>query len=269
MNSDIRLSEIIIYPIKSLAGISLLNSQVNPEGLKQDRLMMLVDDNSLFITQRKFPQLALLNIELISSGIVVSMSDSSSIEINEESFSEEKTDVRIWKDNCIAFVANTEINLWFSRFLNISVRLIKYDHSYPRAIDQDFSKPDDIVSFADGFPLLVISQSSLDDLNSQLDMPVSMKNFRPNLVVKGCAAFTEDSWKKIKIGEIVFDAVKLCGRCIMTTVDPQHGKRSQDGEPYQTLSKYREIEGNVCFGMNLIPRDKGMLSTGETIRITD
>ncbi|MCF6193506.1 MAG: MOSC domain-containing protein [Kangiellaceae bacterium] len=269
MNNDVSLSEIIIYPIKSLAGISLSNSEVNLEGLKQDRMMMLVDDSGLFITQRKFPQLALLNVASTALGIKVSMPDSSSVEIEEESFLEEKIDVRIWKDNCVAFVASNEINLWFSQFLTISVRLIKYDHSNPRATDQEYSKPGDIVSFADGFPLLVIAQSSLDDLNRKLDIAVSMKNFRPNLVVNDSDAFAEDKWKQVKIGEVVFDAVKMCSRCIMTTVNPHNGRRSEDGEPYKTLSGYREISGKVCLGMNLIPRNKGILSLGESIQLID
>ena len=265
--NNIQLTEIIIYPIKSLAGISLSEAQVNRSGLKQDRMMMLVDDNGLFISQRKFSQLALLKVELTTAGIKVSMPDSSSIEIHKASFSEDKIDVKIWNDHCVVFVAINEVNLWFSEFLGRSVRLIKYDDSNPRPTDPAYSNQDDIVSFADGFPILVISQSSLDDLNSKLDKPVSMKNFRPNLVVKDCEAFAEDNWQHIKIGDINFDAVKLCSRCIMTTVDPLNGKRDQQGEPYKTLSQYREIEGKVCLGMNLISRSRGALSIGDSVQV--
>jgi len=260
------LSEISIYPIKSLAGVSLSKSEVYPEGLKRDRMMMLVDENGLFISQRKFPQLALLKVALTATGVKISMPDSNSIEIGDASFLEDKMDVRIWSDHCVTFVAIGEINLWFSQFLDAPVRLIKYDNKNPRATDPKYSNQNDIVSFADGFPLLIISQASLDDLNSKLDEPVSMRNFRPNLVVNNCEAFAEDSWNRIKIGAITFEAVKLCSRCIMTTVNPLSGKKSERGEPYKTLSQYRLIEGKVCLGMNLIPRNKGLIAVGDTLR---
>ncbi len=259
------LTEIIIYPIKSLAGIYLEQAIVKPTGLQDDRMMMLVDDNGLFISQRKYPQLALLGVEMEDGIVTVTQPDGNFITITNTSFDSQNIGVKVWKDDCSGIVAANATNLWFSQFLSISVRLIKYDKQNPRVTDPDYSKAGDIVSFADGFPLLVISQASLDDLNSRLNLPVTMRNFRPNIVISGCDAYSEDGWQKIRLGKVIFDAAKLCGRCIMTTVDPITGKRSLDHQPFKTLSQYREKNGQVNFGMNLIPRSEGKAKIGDSI----
>jgi len=268
------LSEIIIYPIKSLAGISLEQSKVNPEGLMADRMMMLVDEHGLFITQRTSPRLALLNVTMSENTIRVARPDGNFVLISEASFSNQTINVRIWKDDCSGSVATSSINAWFSQFLGVRVQLIKYDRQNPRATDPEYANENDIVSFADGFPLLVISQASLDDLNQKLNVSVTMKNFRPNIVVAssimdGADAYAEDHWRRIKLGAIIFDAVKLCSRCILTSVDPKTGRRREDREPLKTLSEYRKINGQVCFGMNLIPRSKGEIRIGDRLEIIE
>ncbi len=264
---EITLTGVRIYPVKSLAGIRLEQANVQPQGLQDDRLFMLVDENGLLITQRKYPQLALLKTQMIDQGIRIDTSNFSPLIIAEKDFLNETALVKIWQDECVGIVASEQVNQWFSQYLDSSVRLIKYNQKAPRAIDPNYSSPNDIVSFADGFPLLVISDASLQDLNSKLETPVTMTNFRPNIIVDGCEAFAEDDWKQIRIGEVVFDAVKRCSRCVFTTVNPETGVKSNNGQPLKTLSQYRKADGGVLFGMNLIPRSKGIIRVNDKLEI--
>lgn len=265
-----QLTEIYIYPVKSLVGDSLKQSQVTPLGLKNDRLMMLVDDNGLFISQRKDPQLALIKVTFNEQGIIFNaphLADpkQQTIHLELKDFTHKKVPVEVWGDHCFGYEAPTEINQWFSHYLNKNVRLINYSHETPRPSDPEFSKAGDVVSFADGFPLLLIGENSLNDLNDRLEQPVTMQSFRPNLVVDGIEAFAEDDWQQIKIGDVVFDLVKPCSRCVLTTVDPKTGIRRSDGEPLKTLAKYRRAAGGVIFGMNLIPRNQGTISINDKV----
>jgi uncharacterized protein YcbX len=256
-----KLTSINIHPVKSLAGISVNSAQVNPYGLLNDRNMMLVDDNGIFISQRKYPQMALIKTKLLNNVLTVSAPNMSEITLNE--FSHRSILVDVWGDACHGFVAQEKINQWFSQYLDFSVKLVKYDHQQPRVTDPQYSQANDIVSFADGFPLLVISQASLDDLNTRLNTPVTMKHFRTNLVIDGCEAYAEDNFKNLKIGNIEFEAVKPCSRCVLTTVNPKTGIKSSDTEPLRTLSQYRKTDKGVIFGMNLIPRGKGSIKLGD------
>lgn len=269
MPDNISLTGIRTYPVKSLAGILQESIEVQPQGLKDDRLYMLVDENGLFITQRKYPQLALIKVQQVAYGFSFFVENQLILTIEDSNFQMETLKVKIWNDECVGLVANEKVNQWFSQFLGFPVKLIKYNHQAPRPIDPLFSQPKDIVSFADGFPLLVISQASLNDLNSKLELPVSMNNFRPNIIVNGCDAYAEDNWKQIRIGEVVFDAVKRCSRCVLTTVDPKTGIKSDKGQPLKTLSQYRKEDGGVLFGMNLIPRSKGLIRINDNLEIIE
>ena len=242
-------------------------AEVTPIGLANDRLMMLVDDSGKFITQRTHPSLALIDVAMNHQGISLSTDSQGQLNIHSGSFQTNQQQVEVWGDICQANQASNEINQWFSEFLGFSASLVAYQENKPRPVDKDYAQAGDNVSFADGFPLLVISQSSLDDLNSRLVEPVTMRNFRPNLVVKGCEAYAEDSWQQIKVGEIIFDAVKPCSRCVLTTVNPKTGIKREDKEPLKTLSQYRRAPGGVMFGMNLIPRSTGRIELGNKVEI--
>lgn len=261
------LSNIIVYPIKSLAGINLVESKVEGSGLARDRMLMLVDENGLFITQRKYPSLAIVDVRFAGDIIIVSAPGKHDLIIEASFFNSEKMHVTVWKDNCTSLVANSDINHWFSDFLEKKVYLVKYDESTPRKTDPEFSIEGDSVSFADGFPVLLISNPSLYELNLRLDTAVTMNNFRPNIVVNGGIPFQEDSWNQIQIGEVKFDLVKRCSRCILTTINPRTGKRSLDGQPLKELSSYRKGTEGVMFGMNLIPRSSGSVRYNDKIVI--
>jgi uncharacterized protein len=261
------LSDIRIYPVKSLAGFSLNDALVTRFGLQSDRMLMLVDEDGIFISQRKYPQLALLQTQLDAHAVQVSSPGRGAIKIDVTQFNGNAVAVEVWGDRCYGRVAIPSVNQWFSDFLGFSVRLISYDQQKARASDPKYSKLNDVVSFADGFPLLVISEASLEDLNSRLDKAVSMASFRPNLVVSGCEAYAEDTWTQLKIGEVEFAAVKTCSRCVLTTVDPLTGEKRADGEPLKTLSRYRRAPGGVMFGMNLIPRSTGQIRVNDRVEI--
>ena len=276
-----KLSDIRIYPVKSVAGEQQTSAIVDRMGLKGDRRLMLINKESQFVTQRRFPQMALIQAKLINNQLLINAPNQPELTVslpNEESnqtqlnksesdFEQISSSVIVWQDNCAGFIAKSPINQWFSDFIGTEVRLVSYDQNNPRPSDPTYSHQDDIVSYADGFPLLVISQASLDDLNSRLDTPVPMVSFRPNIVVSGCQPYAEDRWKMLKVGEVEFEAVKTCSRCVLTTVDPNTGIKRDDGQPLKQLSQYRRAPGGVMFGMNLIPRSSGKIKIGDQVEI--
>ncbi|WP_444996986.1 MOSC domain-containing protein [Aliikangiella sp. IMCC44359] len=259
------LSNISIYPVKSLGRIQLDQAEVTVLGLKNDRTMMLVDEKKMFITQRKYPQLALIQTQQSNDALLINAPNMPALKVKPSDFETTPTQITIWKDLCHGYLANQSINQWFSQYLGFPVQLVNYAHKHPRKTDPIYSQENDYVSFADGFPLLVISQASLDDLNSRLEQPISMARFRPNLVIENCTAYAEDSWKSLKIGNVTFEAVKTCSRCILTTVDPETGIKSDNGEPLKTLSQYRRTDNGIIFGMNLIPRTTGSIKLGDPV----
>lgn len=268
-----KLSEINIYPVKSLTGFSLEQSVVERQGLAKDRLLMLVDKNGLFITQRKHHRLALVSTQINDNVITVKAPDCSNLHLKQSSFTLTSQLVTLWKDECYVLVANEKINQWFSNYLKIEVKLVKYVKEHPRQSDHRYSSKNDIVSFADGYPLLVISRASLDDLNLKLTQQskptVTLSHFRANIIVDGSDAFAEDDWKVIKIGDVIFDAVKPCSRCILTTIDPTTGEKNMEREPLNTLAQYRKVAGGVMFGMNLIPRREGVITLNDKVFILE
>ncbi len=262
------LSEINIYPIKSLGGISLTESVIEEKGLQYDRRWMLVDENGDFLSQREHPRMATFKMSLTENGLGVTH-DNDHLEIPFEPLSKEKIKVRIWNDVTDAVPYPEEINVWFSRHLAKNCRLVKMQEETRREVDPEYAirQNRDVVSFADGYPFLLIGENSLHDLNSRLDQPIPMNRFRPNLVVSGTEPFEEGNWKQVRIGETVFHSVKPCARCVMTTIDQNTGL-SNAPEPLKTLSKYRLVRKNgkskILFGENLIAE-----APGKTIRLRD
>ncbi|AWG20297.1 hypothetical protein FFWV33_01530 [Flavobacterium faecale] len=263
----LQLSQIWIYPIKSLAGISLQQSQVTSRGLEFDRRWMLVDDAGVFVTQRNFPEMVLFKTAIKDGFLEVSHpSTASNVTI---SLSNTKKGPAIssmvWEDEVQAIVEDENIAKWFSAILRFSVRLVYMPDESHRKVDPRYAiESDNITSLSDGYPFLIIGQSSLDDLNSRLKEPVSIQRFRPNFVFQGGVAYEEEGWKNFTIGNQQFQGVKPCGRCVMISVDPEKGIVSGK-EPLATLSKYKMEGNNVIFGQNLIAKDSGLVTVGEKI----
>lgn len=260
------LSEINIYPIKSLADISLQSSEVEERGLRYDRRWVLVDESNTFFTQRDFPEMALIKVEIENSGLKLhhKRKNIEPINVPFDFNHSRKNKVFIWDDTVTGEFYNQVIDDWFSEILGIKCHLVKMPESTQRVVDKKYAK-DKIVSFADGYPFLIIGQSSLDDLNSRMLTPLPMNRFRTNFVFTGGKPFEEDDWKKFKIGEVILEAVKPCARCVITTTDQETAERAP--EPLFTLSKFRKVGNEVMFGMNVVCHSTGSVKVGDEIEL--
>lgn len=267
------LSEINIYPIKSLGGISLKSARVENCGLQFDRRWMLVDENNKFITQREFPKMATIGVELLRTGLTVSFGNKS-LEIPFVTDAKETSRVKIWSSRCRAKLYGKEINDWFSDVLQKDCSLVWMPEETTRKVNYFYAvHQTDAVSFADGYPILLVGENSLKDLNARLETLVPMNRFRPNLVVSGAKAFAEDGWKQIKIGSAFFHVIKPCGRCVITTIDQTSGVK-QGIEPLKTLASYRvpkrNVKKKILFGQNLIAENIGeILNVGDRIEVIE
>jgi uncharacterized protein YcbX len=256
------LSEINIYPVKSLKGIPLESAVVEERGFQFDRRWMLVDAGGWFFTQREVPRMATVKIDVGVDGMKASR-NGSSIDVPLEAGTGEIAEVTVWNDTVTAEYYPQEIHRWFTDALGVECRLVQMGDSR-RPIEREYAvTPGDVVSFADAYPFLLIGEGSLADLNSRLADPVPMNRFRPNLVVAGSGPFEEDTWKRIRIGSTEFHVVKPCARCVLTTVDQVRGEKTGK-EPLATLSAYRNRDGKVLFGQNLIADE-----SGGTVRVGD
>jgi len=263
------VTEINIYPIKSTRRISLAESTVLKRGLAWDRRWMLVDSKGHFITARKYPRLATVTTQLTTDTLKVCVREMPDLSIPlEPPEAGETRQVTIWRDQCTAMDYGPDYDRWFSEYLGLECHLVRMRNTDVRAVNPDYGVGGDEVSFADSFPLLLISEASLADLNNRLDNPVSMRRFRPNIVVSGCDAFDEDHWQRLRIGDLEFAGAKACSRCIFTTIDPETGEKDPDREPLRTLGTYRtREEGGIYFGQNLIPRSVGTIHVGDPVSI--
>lgn len=264
----IELSALTYFPIKACRGFDVTESNVERMGLEHDRRMMVVTPEGGFLTQREYPKLALVTPMLKNDSLTLSAPDFDSIHFNVQK-SGTPWPVNIWKSLGVhAIDQGEETAAWFSDWLGISVRLVHVADGYQRALNAEYAiNPDDHTGFADGYPILIISEESLQDLNSKLDSPLPMNRFRPNIVVKGTEAFAEDTWKRIRIGEIEIALVKPCARCVVTTIDKETLAKSK--EPLKTLESYRKHPLGAIFGMNAIPLNTGRLALGMNVEILE
>ena len=248
--SNLRLSGIYRYLVKSLAGESLEQVPVDDFGLQMDRRWMLVDNEGVFLSQRELPRMALIKPRLTPEGLLLQAPEKSDLAVMQPPIESERVKVKVWNDRCAAQLVDPQADAWLSDYLGRTCRLVYMPDESVRRVDQRYARPEDRAAFSDGFPLLLISQASLDDLNSRLGEPLPMSRFRPNLVVEGCTPYAEDEWKKIRIGELSLRVVKPCSRCKITTVDPYTSETG--AEPLKTLAGYRRRGKQVYFGQNLI-----------------
>lgn len=260
------LQSLHIYPIKSTAGISLSNSWVDDFGLSFDRRFVITDENGRFITARTQPTLCLIKVSITEKGLVLIAPDMPALHIHYQALSQTYKNISVWKDDINAQYGHADYDLWFSQYLQMPCQLMYFGEQSQRLVHQSNKQ----VAFADGYPLLLISQASLDDLNSKvppkLNSPISMSQFRPNIVVNDCDAFAEDTWQHIRIGEVEFELTKPCSRCIFTTVNPESAEKHPQQEPLNTLKNYRQVEnGNVMFGQNLVALNQGSIKQGDKI----
>ena len=267
--SSPQLSQINIFPVKSTGGISLSTSWVEKQGLSFDRRFMLALSDGSMVTARTHPSMVLIKSSLLADGIVFTAPASIKLpplKLHYADFKMQDTPAQVWKDNFPAFTTTDQANDWFSQYLNQRVELLFTGKQSQRVR----TKLGHNVSFADGYPVLVISEESLEELNRRSREQHSMDQFRTNLVVSGGEPFAEDSWKRIRIGEVEFESVKPCMRCILTTVDTNNGQFRPTKEPLNTLSQFRADEqGGVYFGQNLVALNEGMIHQGDEIEVLE
>jgi uncharacterized protein len=264
------LSEINIYPVKSLKGISLNEAMVEDRGLRHDRRWMLVDEKNQFLTQREFPVMARISVAFESDRFKVGIDDRS-LEVPLNPSTDEFHTAKIWASTARSEFYPGEVDRWFSEALGTECRLAAMPEGAHREVNPVYAvrRFKDAVSFADGYPFMVLTEASLDDLNSRLAKPVPMNRFRPNFVVADAEAFAEDTWKIIRIGATVFHVVKPSERCVITTIDQDRGEKTGN-EPLRTLSIYRNFKGKVLFGQNLIAENAGgIVKVGDTLQVLE
>ncbi|RFZ84589.1 MOSC domain-containing protein [Mucilaginibacter terrenus] len=264
----LNISGLYIYPIKSLGGIKVNSAVLTDRGLEHDRRWMLVDENNRFLSQRENIQMALLKASLVSDGIKVTYTpEGTSVVIPFKPITQTPVDVTIWDDKCMAHLVSTELDTWFSSKLGIDSRLVYMPDDSLRQTDLRYTDEGAITSFSDAYPMLIIGQSSLDDLNNRLDEPLPMDRFRPNIVFTGGEPYSEDMMKHIRINGIDLFGVKLCARCVMTTVDQVTGQKGK--EPLKTLAKYRLRNNKIYFGQNLVYLGNGKLNVGDELQVIE
>ncbi len=263
------LSAIFIYPVKALGAISLVEAIVTPRGLQHDRRFMVVDAHHQFLTQRDHPKMATVWVEIDAGQLIFSAPDVDSISFALTPKELPTRTVKVWASHVRAQTVSAQADQWLSDYLGADVRLVYMPDSTERRIHPAYAKNNEVVSFADGFPLLILSAASLEDLNARIvkngGNAVPMNRFRPNLVVSGCDAYAEDRLGDVVIGDALFRAVKPCARCQVTTTDQASGV-VRGPEPLQTLGGYRDSAGGVMFGMNLIPVTLTTVRVGDAVR---
>ena len=263
--NDLRLSEIWIYPIKSLGGIRLPSARVMPKGLQYDRRWMLIDEAGVFITQRIHSNMALFKLSLTDQQFTFQFKNEFIHLPVDAPVSSNLIKATIWDDTVEVYEVLGDYSSWFSQFLGMKCRLVSFPEDNRRPVDEKYRIGDDQVSLADGYPFLIIGQSSLDDLNGKLEKLVPMNRFRPNFVFTGGKPFEEDTWRNFRIGKNRFTGVKPCGRCTLITVDQETADRAN--EPLATLSTFRRTNNKVNFGQNLIAIDYYEIHDGDEIEL--
>jgi hypothetical protein len=260
-----KISALYYYPIKSCKGVSVERIALDARGFAHDRRLMVVDSAYQFLTQREQARMALIEPRLQSETLTLNAPGVSPLTLTLTQAST-RVEVVIWRDRCIAIDQGETVSCWLSDFLGESCRLVYFADDVVRQCDQTYAlRATDQVGFADGFPLLLTSEASLTDLNRRLDTPLPMNRFRPNLVVSGCEPYAEDTWRHIRINGIVFDVVKPCARCVITTTHQETAERGR--EPLRTLATYRDWQGKATFGQNVIHTALGCLHVGDEIEV--
>ena len=262
MSSVFVVKEIYIYPIKSLAGISCNNAKAEEMGFENDRRWMLIDADNQMITQREHRIMSQFYPKISEGKISVTFQDHKH-EFTIDEHLENALDVNVWDDKSEVVEVNQTTSEWFSKHLGFECKLVKILKTGKRKHESSKLKETFNVSLADGYPYLMIGTESLDFLNEKLDEKITIKRFRPNILINTKNAHEEDNFDTFKIGEVQFKNIKPCGRCVMVNNDPENGKLKK--EPLKTLSKYRNVNNSVLFGTNIVSLNSGIISVGDEL----
>jgi uncharacterized protein len=260
------VSGINIYPIKSLGGIQLKNSEVGLKGLKFDRRYVLVDENGVFVSQRSIPEMCLFHTSILENGFeIINTQNTKKLTIPFELIEGEELMVKVWDDNIRCFVASDDVNDWFSENFGMKLRLCYQPDDSIRNTDPRYSSNEnDQTSLSDGYPILIISEESIEELNKQCPEQIDIKRFRPNIVIKGLPAFGEDELGRIIINGVEMLGVKKCARCQVINIDFETGKLGK--EPLQSMKDFRKLGNKILLGINIIARSSGYINVGDFIK---
>jgi uncharacterized protein YcbX len=260
------LCELNVYPVKSCAGIPLQTTPLGHRGVPGDRGWMVVDPAGRFVSQRSDPLLSQIRVRLESERVVLEASGLSPLALS-PAMPGRAVQVTIWNDTCPAMDAGDDAAAWLEQHLGRPVRLVQMDGAFERRPNPEWTSIGQL-SFADAYPVLVISRGSLEDLNRRLPAPLRMNRFRPNLVVEGCAPFEEDRWRRIRVGGAILRLVKPCDRCATTTVEQETAAVGR--EPLRTLATFRRWDhGGVIFGQNAVVEVAGPVRVGDSVEVLE
>jgi len=272
---DAIVSALWVYPVKSCKGIAVDRCAVDLRGLRSDRRWMIIDDQGVFVTQRTAPRLALVRVVLDADTLEMRAPEGGALRVPTAlPPSSPRRRVRIWRDEVDAVDCGPDAARWISHWLGQPASLVFMPDDVRRQVKPAYALPDDIVGFADSFPLLIASTSSLGDLNARISAgspngapALPMDRFRPNVVESDCAPWAEDTWKRISLGGLTVRVAKPCERCVITTTDQETAARGV--EPLRTLAKFRRRDNDVLFAQNAVPDAPGSIAVGDAVTVLE
>lgn len=261
----IGVSQLHVHPVKSLRGLQLSHALATPSGLAYDRAFMVTEPDGTFITARQFPEMVLFTPALLPDGLFITAPNGEQALVRYADFITTPQPTEVWGTHFTARIAPEKINQWLGGYFKRPVQLRWVGDAPSRRVKRF---PEIPLGFADGYPYLLVNESSFQALRQRCNAGIQLIQFRPNIVVTGADAFAEDSWQTLRIGAVTFDMVKPCSRCVLTTVSTERGRKHPSGEPLATLQSFRTADnGDVDFGQNMIARQSGIIRVGDRVEI--
>jgi uncharacterized protein len=265
------ISQLFIFPVKSLSGISVSTSEVTNRGLKFDRRWMIVDKNNQFLTLREYPKMALLDVEITEEGLTIKSRENSEIPLKIPFITKTNTleNVTIWNATVQAKPVKNEADMWLSYMLDGDCKLVYMPDESMRPVDttSGYHPKGKFTSFSDAYPFLLLGEASMEDLNARSEKQFSIQRFRPNIVFSGGSSYQEDNFENFTINNVNFTGLENCARCKIPNVNPETGILDADNEPLKTLSKYRLRNKNLEFGRNIVHDGTGIISIGDELKL--
>ncbi|MEQ5729786.1 YcbX family protein [Providencia alcalifaciens] len=263
----ITLSRLYTHPVKSMRGVRLSHAFADTSGLTFDRNFMVTTLEGKFITARKYPQMLLFTPVMLNNGLHLQAPNGESATVLYQDFDDKQSPTEVWGNHFHALIAPQQVNSWLSTFFDEPVQLRWLSTQLSRRVKNHQDVP---VSFADGYPFLLINEASVQELQGRCPASIKLEQFRGNLIITGAKPFEEDTWKTIQIGDVIFTLDKPCSRCILTTVSPEKGIKHPNSEPLATLQTFRTDEnGDVDFGQNVMAKNTGIIRVGDMLTVLE
>jgi len=264
-DTDIHVSAIYQYPVKSCAPILLSRGYVDHYGLAGDRRYLITDPEGNFLTGRRHPTLASLLATPFEGGLAIAAEGQPDLVLLNADFPDDYVDVQVWRQGIFAQRCGDTADAWISHYLGTPARVVYFGPLTTRAIKDVQAKE---VSFADGYPLLLANEASLAAVQAECPSPLVMEQFRPNIVISGAEAWAEDHWKVVRIGTLEFDIHSPCERCVFTTLAPRTETFHPLQQPLRTLIKmHSDANKAPLFGQNVIARGTGVIEVGMAVHL--